>query len=164
MWFSFMNVCVLCGEIVSKPVQNYFNYFTEIEEHFQRRRGTALLLSSLDWALIESWKDAQIPLEAVLRGIDSAFEKFERRKTRTQKVNGLAYCVQAVLTEAEQIKEASVGLNDASREPTLPANEITAYLRRNATRLRDSAARLRGEAQTIARETATRLDEIAEQF
>ncbi len=38
---------------------NYFNYFTEIEEHFQRARGTGLfLLSPLDWALIESWKIA----------------------------------------------------------------------------------------------------------
>ena len=49
-------------------MENYFNYFTEIEEHFQRRRGTTLLLSTLDWALIETWKDAGIPLEAVLRG------------------------------------------------------------------------------------------------
>jgi hypothetical protein len=53
---------------------NYFNYFTEIEEHFQRQRGTSLfLLSPLDWALIEMWKDAGIPVEAVLRGIDAAF-------------------------------------------------------------------------------------------
>ena len=53
-------------------VENYFNYFTEIEEQFQRRRGGILLLSTLDWALIETWKDAGIPLEAVLRGIDGA--------------------------------------------------------------------------------------------
>ena len=45
-------------------LHNYFNYFTEIEEHFQRRRGTILLLSTLDWALIETWKEAGIPLEA----------------------------------------------------------------------------------------------------
>ena len=49
-------------------MENYFNYFTEIEEHFQRRRGGILLLSTLDWALIETWKDAGIPLEAALRG------------------------------------------------------------------------------------------------
>lgn len=36
---------------------NYFNYFTEVEEQFQRSRATGLfLLSPLDWALIESWK------------------------------------------------------------------------------------------------------------
>ncbi len=87
---------------------NYFNYFTEIEDHFQRARGTALfLLSPLDWALIESWKNAGVPLEAVLRGIDSAFEKWRGRKSKTQKVNSLAFCAQAVLTEAQQMAGAS---------------------------------------------------------
>jgi len=82
----------------------YFNYFTEIEEHFQRARGTALfLLSSLDWALIESWKNGGIPLAAVLRGIDVAFEKWRSKKTKTQAVNSLAYCAQAIGKEAEAI-------------------------------------------------------------
>jgi len=31
------------------PALNYFNYFTEIEERFQQRRGSLLLLSTLDW-------------------------------------------------------------------------------------------------------------------
>jgi len=62
---------------------NYFSYFTEIEEHFQRTRGTGLfLLSPLDWALIETWKNSDIPLEAVLRGIDSAFAKWHTKKVR----------------------------------------------------------------------------------
>ena len=90
-------------------VETYFNYFTEIEEHFQRRRGTLLLLSPLDWALMETWKDAGIPLEAVLRGIDATFEKWERRPARFRKVNGLAYCAQEVLASAEEMKEAAVG-------------------------------------------------------
>src|SRR5438309_10341294 len=81
---------------------NYFNYFTEIEEHFQRARGTGLfLLSPLDWALIESWSDSGVPLEAVLRGIDAAFEKWRARKVKTQMVNSLAFCAQAVITEAQ---------------------------------------------------------------
>ena len=83
---------------------NYYNYFTEVEEHFQRARGTSLfLMSPLDWALIESWKNAGVPLTAVLRGIDTAFEKWRARKSRTQMVNSLAFCAQAVLTEAQQI-------------------------------------------------------------
>ena len=68
-------------------VDNYFNYFTEIEEHFQRRRGSILLLSPLDWALIEGWKNSGVPLEAVLRGIDAAFEKWRSKKSKTQMVN-----------------------------------------------------------------------------
>src|ERR1700692_1002652 len=95
-------------------VQNYFNYFTEIEEHFQRRRGSLLLLSTLDWALIETWREAGIPLEVVLRGIDEAFDKYEARQRsssrRLRQVNGLAWCAQAVMEAAEQQKEAALGV------------------------------------------------------
>ena len=81
---------------------NYFSYFTEIEEHFQRARGTGLfLMSPLDWALVESWKNAGVPLEAVLRGIDAAFEKWRSRRQKSQMINSLAYCAQAVMKEAE---------------------------------------------------------------
>src|SRR3989449_1273663 len=92
-------------------VENYFNYFTEIEEHFQRRRGGILLLSTLDWALIETWKDAGIPLEAALRGIDAAFDSYDSKPARakTRKVNSLAYCSQEVLAAAEEMKEANIG-------------------------------------------------------
>src|SRR5580658_995517 len=92
-------------------VQNYFNYFTEIEEHFQRRRGSLLLLSTIDWALIETWREAGIPLAAVLQGIDAAFDKYDARKnkTRVRRVNGLAYCAQAVMGAVESMQEAAVG-------------------------------------------------------
>lgn len=117
-------------------MQNYFNYFTEIEEHFQRGRGTILMLSTLDWALIETWKDACIPLEAVLRGIDTTFEKYNARPSKSRKVNGLAYCSQEVLAAAEDMKEASVGTVSA---PTavkgFDAVEISGFLRRNAAKL-----------------------------
>jgi hypothetical protein len=93
-------------------VQNYFNYFTEIEEHFQRRRGSLLLLSTLDWALIETWREAGVPLEVALRGIDEAFDKYEARqhKGRQRRINGLAWCAQAVMEAAEQQKEAAIGM------------------------------------------------------
>ena len=90
-------------------MENYFNYFTEIEERFQKRRASGLLLSTLDWALIETWKDAGIPLEAVLRGIDAAFDRHDQRPSTTKKVNSLAYCAQEVLSAAEDMKEAAVG-------------------------------------------------------
>jgi hypothetical protein len=90
---------------------NYFNYFTEIEEHFQRRRGSFLLLSTLDWALIETWREAGIPLEAVLRGIDAAFDKRELHPTRRRQkpVNGLAWCAQTVVEQAQTMQDAAVG-------------------------------------------------------
>ena len=36
-------------------MQNYFNYFTEIERYYQSKREVFTLLSTLDWVLIESW-------------------------------------------------------------------------------------------------------------
>jgi hypothetical protein len=97
--------------------QNYFNYFTEIEERFQKARGTGLfLLSPLDWALIETWKNAGVPLEAVLRGIDAAFEKWRSRKRRGQAVNSLAYCSQAVIVEAQVL----AGLAPAKKQAEAP--------------------------------------------
>jgi hypothetical protein len=117
-------------------LQNYFNYFTEIEEHFQRGRGTILMLSTLDWALIETWKDAGIPLEAVLRGIDATFEKYNARPSKSRKINGLAYCSQEVLAAAEDMKEASVGTSSApSAVKGFDTAEIAGFLRRNAGQL-----------------------------
>jgi len=147
-------------------VENYFNYFTEIEEHFQQRRGR-IQVSPLDWALIEIWKDAGIPLEAVLRGIDAAFDKYEQRPSKAQKVNSLAYCAQAVLVAAEEMKEAAVGAASPDSESQRPsgfqASEIAAFLRRNAEQL-DAATlpRAKGiDATPLARETANALREIA---
>jgi hypothetical protein len=129
---------------VSDETLNYFNYFTEIEEHFQRARGTGLfLLSPLDWALIESWKNAGVPLEAVLRGIDAAFEKWRSRKSKTQKVNSLAFCAQAVLTEAQQT--AGTAPAEASATSPYTADELRAYVAGNAQTLRAAGGASYGE-------------------
>lgn len=133
-------------------IENYFNYFTEAEEHFQKARGTGLfLLSPLDWALLESWKNQEIPIEAVLRGIDAAFEKWRARRStaRVQMVNSLAYCTQAVMSEAQ----AMSGSAPARREPTPPfsRDELSDYLSRNARVLED-----RGQSASAAA-----LDELA---
>ncbi|MGE5114133.1 MAG: hypothetical protein ACM3JB_25005 [Acidobacteriaceae bacterium] len=141
-------------------VENYFNYFTEIEEHFQRRRGTLLLLSTLDWALIETWKDAGVPVEAVLRGIDATFDKYDRRPVRARKINGLAYCSQEVLAAAEDIKEAAVGTERSpERQASLQSSEITAYLRKNADLFAKAA--VPESAQGLVREQAQTLQQLA---
>ena len=145
-------------------MDNYFNYFTEIEEHFQQRRGGILLLSTLDWALIETWKDAGIPLEAVLRGVDAAFDKYDQRPSKTRKVNSLAYCAQEVLAAAEDMKEAAVG---SVREPASnrgfdPA-EIAAFLRKSASGLQTARLPWRAGISPgeIAGETARTLQDMA---
>ena len=118
-------------------MENHFNYFTEVEERFLQRRGGGLLLSTLDWALIETWKDAGIPLEAVLRGIDAAFDRYDQRPSKTKKVNSLAYCSQEVLAAAEDMKEAAVGAgSEASKEQRAGQGfeppVVMEFLRRNA--------------------------------
>lgn len=150
-------------------MENYFNYFTEIEEHYHRRRGTTLLLSTLDWALIETWKSAGVPLEAVLRGIDEAFDKYDRKPTKTKKVNSLAFCSQAVLTAAEDMKEAAVGAAAPEKpqaEPGFDAAQIAAFLHENAERL--EKARLPESVGfsvgALARETAASLREMASEI
>jgi hypothetical protein len=142
-------------------VRNYFNYFTEIEERFQLRRGALLLLSTLDWALIETWRDAGIPLEAVLRGIDAAFDKYEARRMRgrMRRINGLAWCAQAVMEAAEELREASAGtvpLSNESRESGFEQERVSAHLKTAANAL-DAAA----IAPEACRATAARLRELA---
>ncbi len=131
--------------------ENYFNYFTEIEEHLQCARGTGLfLLSPLDWALIEAWKNAGVPLQAVLRGIDAAFEKWRSRpaQARLHMVNSLAYCAQAVAAEAQALLNALPAQRKESAPP-FTAGDVRAFLERNAAALRkagyqDLAASLDG--------------------
>ena len=145
-------------------MQNYFNYFTEIEEHFQRGRGTILMLSTLDWALIETWKDAGIPLEAVLRGIDATFEKYNARPSKSRKVNGLAYCSQEVLAAAEDMKEASVGTSSVPiTVKGFDAAEIADFLRRNATELESATLPSRPgiSPEAVAQEISANLRNMA---
>lgn len=144
---------------------NYFNYFTDIETRFQQRRGSILMLSTLDWALIETWREAGVPLEAVLRGIDSAFDKHEAQRARStrrqRKVNGLAWCSQAVLEAVEQSRDAAIGAATSTSEPRESGFEnarVARYLLRNAALLEAAAAKLALPALT---ETAQRLSELA---
>jgi hypothetical protein len=142
-------------------VQNYINYFTEIEEHFQRRRGSILLLSTLDWALIDTWREAGVPLAAVLRGIDAAFDKYEARQTkaRMRKVNGLAWCAQAVMEAVEAMQEAAVGGAPLQTEAAgLERERIAQHLRGAATTFTRTASIIPG-----LREIAERLEQLAQQ-
>jgi hypothetical protein len=146
-------------------LQNYFNYYTEIEEHFQRRRGTLLMLSTLDWSLIAMWQEAGFPLEAVLVGIDATFEKYAARqaKGRGRRINGLAYCAQEVLRAVEDMHEAATGA--LRKPPTTPeesgfeASRIAAYVRGNAAEVRECQAP--ENARGTYAETSRRLDDIA---
>jgi hypothetical protein len=151
----------------NKPMLNYFNYFTEIEERFQQRRGSLLMLSTLDWALIETWREAGVSLEAVLRGIDNAFDKHDARllrsTARTRKVNGLAWCAQSVMEAMEQAMEAAVGSAPASQVETVDSGfetqRIGRYLNENASQIEN--ADLISNTNMVAAEVVGRLRTLA---
>ena len=149
---------------------NYFNYFTEIEEHFWRKRGAHLLVSPLDWAIVETWQKAGIPLDAVLRGIDQAFESYQRsRRSAGRPLKSLAYCVDAVLDAATQLKDTAVGAGPAAKRPAnssepFSRDELRAFLSRNTERLARAADKLRASDPELARrigQTGAALAELA---
>jgi NTP pyrophosphatase (non-canonical NTP hydrolase) len=140
---------------------NYFNYFTEIEEYFWKKRGAHLLVSPLDWAIMETWQKAGLPLEAVLKGIDRAFESYQRsRRGAGKPLKSLAYCTDAVLEAAEESLEAAAGSapknGRAAAEP-FSRDELRTYLTKNAGRV----AAAREKAQGSQPRLAERLGEIA---
>jgi hypothetical protein len=125
---------------------NYFNYFTEIEEYFWRKRGAHLLVSPLDWAIVETWQKAGVPLDAVLRGIDSAFESYHRSRRAGRPLQSLAYCVDAVLDAAAQQAEAAAGTGPVVARPDAEKNpfsreELRAFVTRNAGKLEQAYRR-----------------------
>lgn len=157
---------------------NYFNYFSEIEELFVRRRGKNLLLSPLDWALIEAWKERGVPLAVVLRAIESVFEKAETQPARKRSIKSLLYCRDAVEIEYENWLAGQTGAGDKNEKikqetpqaqeevEDLPANapEIFAHLQRAAQSLRQPALSLNHNWQQISAEVLRQLDSAQKEF
>jgi len=142
---------------------NYFNYFTEIEEYFWKKRGAHLLVSPLDWAIMETWQKAGVPLEAVLAGIDRAFESYGRsRRGAGKPLKSLAYCTDAVLDAAEEKQEAAAGGSPAtgrsSASQPFSHEELKTYFTRNLARLEKAAGKNRAHKP----EFAARLKDISE--
>lgn len=128
---------------------NYFNYFTEIENYFWKKRGAHLLVSPLDWAIMETWQKAGVPLEAVLKGIDSAFESYQRsRRGAGKPLKSLAYCTDAVLEAAEEQLESAAGKapkNGAAAKEPFSRDELRFYIVQNAEKL-DAASNRAAES------------------
>ena len=115
---------------------NYFNYFSEIEETFIRRRGRNLLLSPLDWALIETWQERGIPLRIVLRGIEKVFDGVDKQPTQKRTIKSLIYCREEIEAQYADWLETQVGKKDdqkvqvsksevqSSEETSLPKNDL----------------------------------------
>jgi hypothetical protein len=170
---------------------NYFNYFTEIEDTFIRRRGRHLLLSPVDWALIESWKEMGVPLHVALRGVEKSFDSYEA-KPRRRTVKSLLYCQEEVEAQFAEWRERQTGAHEAGGDSAkndgalgtttnngdgeadagalpFPREAITAHLascRVETMRARESRLAVRGEdelCETLAR-ASLRLEELEKDF
>ncbi|MGA9770785.1 MAG: hypothetical protein WBV94_17225 [Blastocatellia bacterium] len=163
---------------------NYFNYFTEVEEEFVRRRGKPLLVSPMDWALIESWKTAGIPLHIVLRAINSAFDAYDARPRKYRKVNSVFYCQQEVESSFADYRLAQVGSGpddekdkqgrkrpkeaQAVAVEAFPKPVLLDFLAKADTELKAAAALAksagRNEVESAIERARARLSEIAKEI
>ena len=153
---------------------NYYNYFTEIEDEFVKRRGSHILISPLDWSLIETWRQRAIPLAVVLRGINASFDSYDRLPKRGRKVNSLLYCQQEVESLFEQYCTSRVGSTQTTTESSAEkaqASEspfaletVIAYLTercKTIEKLREDSVDRFNLAETFAR-AAQRLRDLIE--
>lgn len=122
---------------------NYYNYFTEIEEAFVRRRGKNLILSPLDWALMETWREREVPLHIVLRAIESVFDIWEKQPNHRRTVKSLAYCREEIEAQFEEWLDTRVGAGEdasgVSEEDPFSADVIYRHLSDSATMITEIA-------------------------
>lgn len=154
---------------VSPERLNYFNYFTEVEEEFVRRRGKHLMISPIDWALVETWKDAGIPLHIVLRAINESFDGYDARAQKHRLVNSMFYCQQAVEASFAEYRTAQVGASQshaaesqssaeepASDQSAFPKEVILEFLARCEGELRVIGSRALEDEQSEIENAVTR--------
>jgi hypothetical protein len=146
---------------------NYFNYFTEIEETFVRRRGKHLLLSPLDWALIEDWQERGMPLHVVIRGIESVFDVFDKQPPGTRTIKSLFYCREEIEAQHKEWLAAQVGGNGnssdsgkADENSAFSPHAIAAHLTSVGEGLKKARSRSTGDLETALERVLTRLDEL----
>ena len=157
---------VFCSSLIthhSSLFLNYFSYFSEIEEVFVRRRGKNLLLSPLDWALIETWKERGVPLHIVLRAIDCVFENADKNTARKRNIKSLLYCRDEVENQFAAWLETQVGNRESSKfkvqtpkpeetDSEIPREMVLAHLRKIQTSLREPRAELNGSWKQLSSE------------
>lgn len=141
---------------------NYFSYFSEIEETFNRRRGKHLFLSPLDWALIESWQERKMPLHIVLRGIERVFDVFDAQPKRRRSVKSLAFCREEIEAQFEEWSERQTGKNEdsAAEEIVFSKNALKAHLEKVAAEIAKARAKSGREIKETLEKVSARLSEL----
>jgi hypothetical protein len=104
-----------------------------------RRRGKHLLLSPIDWAMIEGWRDRGIPLHIVIRAIENVFDGFDKNPG-PRSIKGLLYCKEEV--EAQFLEWTSAQAGKARHEsadgPEFSPERIAEHIRNVIGELRQS--------------------------
>ena len=156
---------------------NYYNYFTEIEETFIRRRGRNLLLSPLDWALIENWQEREIPLHIILRAIENVFDTVDKQPSRKRSVKSLFYCKEEIEAQYSEWLEMQTGASqvqnpkskvqsfavqstNSSKNDFFSAGSIEIHLENVSADLQSAKAAAKDDLLETLERVLNRLDEL----
>ncbi len=146
---------------------NYFNYFTEIEETFIRRRGKHLLVSPLDWALIEGWQQRGVPLHIVLRGIENVFDSHDKKPNQKRSVKSLFYCKEEIEAQYADWLESQIGKTSGDENgasEVFSGESIAEHLDRSAEELKVRSAALTGELREVFERVINRVNELKSNY
>jgi hypothetical protein len=146
---------------------NYFNYFSEIEETFIRRRGKSVFLSPLDWALIETWQENKVPLHIVLRSIENVFDNFEKSKKK-RSVKSLAFCSEEIEAQHEEWLESQIGKaeggEDTIDDSTFSEDSIANHLESITAALESAKLHANNALTETFERVLSRLSEFRESY
>jgi len=164
---------------------NYFNYFSEIEETFIRRRGRNLLLSPLDWALIENWQERGVPLPVVLRGIEKVFDGVDQQSMKSKRtIKSLMYCREEIEAQYAEWLDNQIGKNGAgkvqsskfkvqssetkdtssSKSELFPTETISMHLANVAEQLNSAREKAKGDLRESLQTAFERLAKLRQNF
>ena len=161
---------------------NYYNYFSEIEELFIRRRGRNLLLSPLDWALIESWQEREVPMHIIIRGIEKVFDAADKKPNNKRTIKSLLYCKEEIEAQFAEWLESQIGRGksqpaavggeqtaanvqtvekaNVSQSDLFPDDAIAAHLERVSDELQDAITKAEGDWRTVLETVSNRLNAL----
>lgn len=152
----------------SKNILNYYNYFSEIEETFNRRRGKFQFLSPLDWALMEDWETRGVPLHIVLRGIEKVFDTADNQAAKRKRtIKSLMYCREEIEAQYAEWNERQIGKNSVETQVETEEFSDTAiktHLENIAAQLKDAAADSNRELRETLERATIRLSELTAKF
>src|SRR4030042_4296316 len=88
-------------------------YFKDVSRAFLRLRGAPFILSARELHVLAAWEKEGIPLEAVLAGLERAFQRRGTGAPAGRTRTSLVFCDSFVRRAYDQHRERAVG----GREP-----------------------------------------------